>query len=209
MGSKKIALASYDEDEMMRGKTIVALATVILGIYYVKYGEPYMARHYAYPLEHNEVVQYAAQEYNVPYSLVAGVILAESKFNVKAESGPGALGLMQLMPETAHWIADEMNQPKMSDTDIKEPSANIQMGTWYLAYLLKEFHGNEILTLAAYNAGRGHVEEWMEQYGWDYDFKEISDIPFPETRQYVKKVLQNKERYEDLYDGILVKAYKQ
>lgn len=187
----------------MSGKTIVALALVCLGGYYLQYGEPYMARHYAYPLDHSEVVQKAATEYDVPYSLVAGVILAESKFDAKAESEPGALGLMQLMPDTAHWIADEMNQPKMTDSDIKEPNANIQMGTWYLSYLLKEFQGNEILTLAAYNAGRGHVEEWMDQYGWTYDFNDISDIPFPETRQYVKRVLQNKEKYEKLYDSIL------
>lgn len=187
----------------MRGKTIVMLALFLAGIYYFKYGEPYLARQYAYPLEYSNVVQDAANEYNVSYSLIAGVILAESKFNETAESGSGALGLMQLMPDTAHWIAEEMNQPTMTDADIKEPVANIKMGSWYLAYLLKEFQGNEVLALAAYNAGRGHVEGWMKTYNWDYDFNDISKIPFPETRVYVNNVLTNKEKYESLYTSII------
>jgi len=179
------------------------LALFLSGLYYFKYGEPYLARQYAYPLDYSNVVQDASDEYGVPYSLIAGVILAESKFNELAESGSGALGLMQLMPDTAHWIAEEMNQPKMTDSDIKEPIANIKMGSWYLSYLLKEFHGNEILALAAYNAGRGHVEGWMKTYNWDYDFSDTSQIPFPETRIYINNVLTNKKKYEELYIGVI------
>lgn len=187
----------------MRGSTFLAIAAVVFGMYYYSEGAPYLARTYAYPLEHRSEVLAAAKANNVPYSLVAGVILAESKFNAKAESAPGALGLMQLMPDTAHWIADQINESKLTEGEIKDPATNIRLGTWYLAYLLEEFHNNEILALAAYNAGRGHVEEWMKQYGWDYDFDDISAIPFAETRVYVNTVLTNKEKYESLYAGLV------
>lgn len=190
----------------MRGSTFLAIAAVVFGMYYFSEGAPYLARTYAYPLEHRAEVLAAAQANKVPYSLVAGVILAESKFNAKAESAPGALGLMQLMPDTAHWIADQINESKLTEDEIKDPATNIRLGTWYLGYLLKEFHGNEILALAAYNAGRGHVEDWMKQYGWDYSFSDISAIPFTETRLYVNTVLSNKEKYESLYSGIVAGA---
>lgn len=185
----------------MKGSTFLAWCMIILGWHYFAVGEPYLARTYAYPLEHSATVYASAQANKVPYSLVAGVILAESKFNEHAESAPGALGLMQLMPETAHWIAEQMNEPKLTDNDIKEPDTNIKLGTWYLAYLLNEFKGNKVLALAAYNAGRGHVEEWMTQYGWGDDFDNIEDIPFAETREYVTAVLKNQEKYESLYAG--------
>ncbi|SUP40405.1 lytic transglycosylase domain-containing protein [Veillonella criceti] len=183
----------------MRGSTFLAWCLVLLGWYYFCVGEPYLARTYAYPLEHSEIVYAEAQANKVPYSLVAGVILAESKFNEHAESAPGALGLMQLMPDTAHWIAEQLDEAKLTDSDIRKPATNIKLGTWYLAYLLDEFKGNKVLALAAYNAGRGHVEEWMTQYGWTTEFDAIDEIPFPETREYVATVLKNEAHYESLY----------
>ena len=95
-----------------------------------------------------------------------------------------------------------MNQPSLSDQDIKEPHTNIQLGTWYLAHLLDEFKGNEILALAAYNAGRGHVEEWMQIYGWDDNFDDIDKIPFPETKDYVKRVMAHEAQYQSLYSQL-------
>ena len=183
----------------MKTTTLTAWAMIILGTYYFTYGEPYIAKHYAYPFEHRATIEAVANTNKIPASLVAGVILAESKYKESAESDRGALGLMQLMPETAHWIAEQMNQPKMNDTDIKAPATNIQLGTWYLGYLMEEFNHNEVLALAAYNAGRGHVESWMEEYQWDKNFNDIDAIPFPETRLYVRNVLKYQERYEELY----------
>lgn len=183
----------------MRRQTLLAIFAIISSIYYFTYGEPYMAKHYAYPLKYEGMIQKAGKEYNVSRPLIAAVILAESKFQEDAESEPGAMGLMQLMPDTAHWIVEQLNQPKLTDRDIKEPSLNIQMGTWYLGYLLEEFKGNKVLALAAYNAGRGHVEEWMTTYQWDYSFNDIDQIPFGETRSYVRKVLDHEAKYQVLY----------
>ncbi len=83
-----------------------------------------------------------------------------------------------------------------TDRQLKEPTINIELGTWYLGHLLKEFNGDQVLALAAYNAGRGHVESWIHENYWN---GMVDTIPFPETRSYVKAVLQYQERYEALY----------
>ena len=193
---------SLSEGGTMRVSTAFAWLIVVLTAYYVQYGQPYLARQYAYPLAYESTVMKNASTYHVRPSMVAAVIYTESKFDTNAKSLPGAIGLMQLMPETAHWIGEQLNQSSLSDQDIKEPNTNIQLGTWYLSYLLEEFKGNEILALAAYNAGRGHVEEWMQTYGWDDNFDDINKIPFPETKDYVKRVIANESQYQALYSQL-------
>ncbi|MPN56149.1 Soluble lytic murein transglycosylase [bioreactor metagenome] len=106
---------------------------------------------------------------------------------------------MQLMPETAQWIASQIEYPDFKLSDLEDPEVNIRFGTWYLQSLKKEFKGNEILMLAAYNGGRGNVKQWMQRYGWGMDFRDIDQIPFRETKEYVGKVLHSKQRYQDLY----------
>lgn len=185
----------------MRGNTFLAIGLLILSTFYFAQGKSYLEKSYAYPYEYRNIVLAAAEKEHVSPSLIAAVILAESKFVSTASSGPGAVGLMQLMPETAHWIREQMNQPEISDGDLQTPAINIEMGSWYLSYLLNEFGNNKILALAAYNAGRGHVEEWKKTYGWDNSFSAIDTIPFPETREYVRRVLQYEEKYFFLYGG--------
>jgi soluble lytic murein transglycosylase len=73
------------------------------------------------------------------------------------------------------------------------------MGSWYLANLTREFRGNAVLVLAAYNGGQGNVKEWMQRYGWTMKFEDASQIPFRETREYVGKVLNSHKRYAELY----------
>nr|AIA89857.1 SLT [uncultured Megamonas sp.] len=92
-----------------------------------------------------------------------------------------------------------MNLSDYQPERLNDVRTNIRMGTWYLAYLLKEYEGNKILALAAYNAGRGHVDSWMKQYGWKKDFSKIEEIPFSETREYVRIVLLNEKQYNQLY----------
>jgi len=106
---------------------------------------------------------------------------------------------MQVMPETAEWIAQQIDEPSFSVEKLHDPDTNIRFGTWYLSSLQKEFCGNEVLMLAAYNAGRGNVHEWMDTYGWDMDFNDINQIPYQETREYVARVLKNKTKYRSLY----------
>ncbi len=152
-----------------------------------------------YPYPYREIVREYASEKNLDHALVAGVILSESKFNFSARSHKGAMGLMQLMPETAKWIAQQIEDEDFTLAELEDPEINIRFGTWYLASLHREFDGNEVLMLAAYNAGRGNVKEWMEKYHWDMSFQDIEQIPFKETREYVAKVLKSKSKYQSLY----------
>ncbi|BBB93388.1 MAG TPA: lytic transglycosylase domain-containing protein [Methylomusa anaerophila] len=154
---------------------------------------------YLFPFNYQDIVYHYALEYDLNPFLVAGVIRTESRFIAEARSHKGAVGLMQIMPETGHWVAEQQGYREYSDVILNDPLVNIWFGSWYLSSLKKEFQGNEVLFLAAYNGGRGNVKQWMRQYGWTNDFSDIEQIPFMETREYVKKVLYNKKRYQELY----------
>lgn len=181
------------------GKIIIAILVVCLSAVYFYSWKDDVMRKFVYPLQYDYTVRQYAYEDQVDPALVAAVILVESKFNEGAASHRGAHGLMQIMPDTGKWIAEEMGLPDYTPDKLNDVQTNIQMGTWYLAYLLKEYDGNKVLALAAYNAGRGYVDEWVERYGWKKDFSEIEKIPFSETREYVKIVLLNEQQYKKLY----------
>lgn len=166
---------------------------------YFGYNSHWFQKKYSYPFPYQSLVyHYAARNHIDPF-LVAAVIRTESKFNNQARSPKGAMGLMQLMPETAQWVADQMDYPNFSTRDLENPEVSIRLGTWYLASLKKEFNNNEILVLAAYNGGRGNVKQWMRQYGWTMSFSDVNQIPFQETREYVIRVLNSRQHYKELY----------
>ncbi len=118
--------------------------------------------------------------------LLQAVILTESKYNPDAVSRTGALGVMQIMPETANWIAQESGLPA---DHLKSTDENMALGSWYLYYLIDKYDGNLVLALAAYNAGRGNVDEWIRQNHWTPGFSDIDRIPYAETREFVRSVL--------------------
>ena len=156
-------------------------------------------KQYFYPFSYQEAVyRYSERNQLDPY-LVASVIYSESKFINIARSPKGAMGLMQMMPDTAEWVAKQIDYPHFEVSKLNDPEISIRFGTWYLASVKKEFGGNEVLMLAAYNAGRGNVKAWMNQYGWTANFQDIEQIPFKETREYVRQVLRNRQRYQLLY----------
>lgn len=141
----------------------------------------------------SHIIIQCAEEENISPSLLEAVILTESKFDEKAVSHVGAVGMMQLMPDTAHWISEESGLP--SD-NLASPDQNIPLGAWYLNYLLKKYYNNEVFALAAYNAGRGNVDEWIEKNKWPEGFTDMEKIPFPETREFVKSVVTARDRLE-------------
>ncbi|MBR1695805.1 MAG: lytic transglycosylase domain-containing protein, partial [Selenomonas sp.] len=144
------------------------------------------------------VMKYA-EIYHVDSNLTAAVIKSESKFKHTALSHRGAVGLMQLMPETAEWIAGQIGDKSYNVESLHEPDRNILYGTWYLAELQREFKGNDVLALAAYNAGRGNVKAWMDENNWSYSFHDIDAIPYKETRDYVRQVIGDRKKYRVLY----------
>ena len=93
---------------------------------------------------------------------------------------------MQIMPETGEWIAGEMGIENFTPDQLTNVQTNIKMGTWYLAYLLHEYDGNKVLALAAYNAGRGHVDSWMEEYGWEKNFQKLKKYPLQKRENMLR-----------------------
>ncbi|MBP2663259.1 MAG: mltC 1 [Firmicutes bacterium] len=177
---------------------MIGLLLTATGIYAV-FTSDWFQKKYMYPLLYQEAVYTYALERDIDPFLIAGVIRTESKFSSQARSPKGALGLMQIMPETGRWIAEQLGEQEYRTADLTDPDINIRFGSWYLSSLKKEFGGNEVLVLAAYNGGRGNVKQWIVRYGWNEDFDDVQQIPFKETREYVEKVLYSKKKYIELY----------
>ena len=142
-----------------------------------------------YPVPFRETVVRYALTHDLDPLLVTAVMRVESNFDPLAVSIKGARGLMQIMPETAEWIADQVGMPEFDVEMLFEPEINVALGAWYLADLHRLFEGETVLALAAYNGGRANVMRWLRDSAWSGKAEEISDIPFPETRSYVRKVL--------------------
>ncbi len=140
---------------------------------------------YMWPYQ-KEILEYSSKNKIDPF-LVAAVIKNESGFDSEALSQAGAVGLMQIMPETGEWIAAQMGLDGFNTKLLRTPEYNVRLGCWYLGELEYEFQRNWVLMMIAYNAGRGNTREWMQSNGWTYDFNRIEDIPYPDTREYVKK----------------------
>ena len=151
------------------------------------------------PLRHEDVIRQQAGDKDLDPALIAGVIFAESHFRDQT-SHAGAKGLMQLMPETADYIAQKSGGTAFVQGDLATPQVNIAYGSWYLRHLLDKYDGREALALAAYNAGQGNVDEWLAAAGARGErFRAADHIPFPETRDYVEKVLAARDDYRREY----------
>jgi len=175
------------------------LAIVIVAVLSLVKPADHAVKEITLPLRHDDIIRQQAAAKKVDPALIAGVIYTESRFR-DATSHAGAKGLMQLMPETADYIARKSGGTRFTRADLATPQINIAYGTWYLRYLLDKYKGNTILTLAAYNAGEGKVDEWWrEAADRGEKFVVAKHIPFPETREYVKKVLSARNAYRHEY----------
>jgi soluble lytic murein transglycosylase len=154
------------------------------------------AKEIALPLRHEDIIRQQAADKGVDPALIAGVIFTESHF-VDQTSRAGARGLMQLTPQTARAIAQSTGGVAFREDDLATPQVNIAYGAWYLRHLLDHYGGNDVLALAAYNAGLGNVDRWLIHSGGG-ELK-IGDLPFPETRAYVSKVLHARDQYARRY----------
>ena len=151
-----------------------------------------------YPQKYKEFVNYYAQEYKVDELLIFAIIKTESNFNQEAKSKSNAIGLMQLMESTAVEIANKTQNNDIEVNEIYNPITNIELGTYYFSTLLKQY-GNIGIALAAYNAGMGRVNEWIEKGIIKSDGSDLENIPYQETNMYVRKVLNNYKIYQELY----------
>jgi soluble lytic murein transglycosylase len=170
--------------------TLTVLLGVLAGlVLYVQAAEPSWYYRLRYPLAYDSILRGHAENYRLEPELLAAVVYQESKFDPDARSDAGAVGLMQLQPNTARGIALRTGGSKFRLDDLTDPELNVRYGSWYLRHLLDKYD-DERLALAAFNAGQGNVDSWR---------REGREIAFAETRHYVDRVQELKAIYRDAY----------
>ncbi|MBQ8208247.1 MAG: lytic transglycosylase domain-containing protein [Clostridia bacterium] len=151
-----------------------------------------------HPRTYSEYVEKYSEMYGVPEEVIYATIRTESDFVSNAVSSAGAIGLMQIMPDTFKWLC-EKNGESLEEGMLYDPETNIRYGTYYLSYLYSEF-GLWETVYAAYNCGPGRVKEWQTSEEYADENGILIDIPFRETSDYVKKVSKAVTVYEKLYN---------
>jgi soluble lytic murein transglycosylase len=176
----------------MRVVTLLAVAVLVVGAAaaWVVETEPDWYLRARYPLEYEHIVSGHARNYDLDPALLAAVIYAESRFDADVQSSAGAVGLMQLLPDTAKGIALRTGGDRFVVSDLRDPEINVRYGSWYLSHLRGRYDGDMRLALAAYHAGPGNVDEWLAQGG---------GIAFPETQDYVDEVERVRRVYAKAY----------
>ncbi len=169
---------------------IFLIVFFIISIFFINQVSNYLC-----PIRYSEAIDKYSKEYNLEKELVYAVINAESRFNYKALSNKGAIGLMQIMPTTGEWLIEKINASlddsnKITTTNLEQalytPDLNIRLGCYYLSYLLERFQSEEN-ALCAYNAGSTNVTEWLQNPEYSQD-DILIEIPFGETKRYVEKI---------------------
>jgi peptidoglycan lytic transglycosylase len=178
--------------------TIVAIAAALLCVGVVASELQQAARNLALPLGDASIIREQAAAKHLDPALVAAVIYAESKFDPRP-SPAGAQGLMQILPSTAYYLAHLSGGVSFTAGDLATPSVNVAYGSYYLRYLLDHYEGNEMLAIAAYNAGLTNVDEWVAHARAEGRTLSEAAIPFPETREYVRRVLNAQHAYRATY----------
>ena len=171
-----------------RGLFLIVVLVALGYFLTTEQGSDWLQKAY-YRVDHVEIIRTRCRELRLDPYLVSALIFTESRFRKDAVSEVGAVGLMQLMPETAQDMAQLESLPKVSEEDLLEPGLNIRLGTRYLSRLLRRFDSEEF-ALAAYNAGPGVVDEWLET---------DSKVRYPETRAYISEILKHRRRLRNLY----------
>lgn len=167
---------------------VVAVLAGAAGVWVVR-TEPDVYLRARYPLRYESIIRAHARNYDLDPTLLAAVVYTESRFNASARSSAGAVGLMQLLPDTAKGIAVRTGGDGFVVSDLLDPEINVRYGSWYLRSLLRRY-GDLRTALAAYHAGQGNVDRWRA---------EGVGIQFPETRSYVAGVLAAQQRYARAY----------
>src|SRR5271168_3062117 len=150
------------------------------------------------PLSDTSVIREQAAAKHLDPALIAAVIFAETKFDPRPSSA-GAQGLMQILPATAYYLAHLSGGFRFTAGDLANPSVNVAYGSYYLRYLLDHYGGDEMLAVAAYNGGLTNVDDWVAKADAAGRRLSVQEIPFPQTREYVQRVLRAQSAYRATY----------
>jgi soluble lytic murein transglycosylase len=180
----------------MAGLLALIVCAVLLGL--ILSDLSHVVQQTALPLHDVSVIRKQAAEKHLDPALIAAVIYAETKFDPR-RSVAGAEGLMQIEPATAEYLAKLSGGYKFTIHDLGTPAVNVAYGSYYLRYLLDHYEGNEMQAIAAYNAGLANVDSWIAKDRAEGTQLTIETIPFPETREYVQRVLAAENAYRTIY----------
>jgi soluble lytic murein transglycosylase len=178
--------------------TTAAIAVTVLFVGLVATMLQQVRRNQELPLGDTRIIREQAAEKHLDPALIAAVIYAETKFDPRP-SPAGAQGLMQILPSTAYYLAHLSGGVSFTAGDLAQPSVNLAYGSYYLRYLLDHYNGNEMLAVAAYNGGLTNVDQWVAHANAAGRQLSVEEIPFPETREYVQRVLDAQRAYRATY----------
>jgi len=193
--------ASQRRTQVRRRRAMLALGALAVAAIAVIAAFPTVKKavqEFTLPLHHEDIIRQQAADKHLDPALVAGVIYAETKFDPRT-SAAGAEGLMQILPQTAEFLAHKSGATTFTTADLATPQVNIAYGTYYLRYLLDEYGGKLVPAIAAYNGGEANVSRWLARAHAHGHGLRVTDIPFPETRAYVQRVLQAQHDYRHTY----------
>ena len=177
-------------------KKLGKLVLLLIGIFILVgiFHKPILKQ--VYKLEYKDIIDQNAEKYNVDKYLMYALIKKESRYDPLAVSKKGAMGLTQIMPETGKYIAELLEDKDFKTNDLYDAEVSIRYGTFYLSKLKKDFNGNLESMLAAYNGGEGNVRKWLG----DGSHLNENEIPFKQTKNYVKSIKRDSEIYKYLYN---------
>ncbi|TCN00986.1 soluble lytic murein transglycosylase [Paenibacillus sp. BK033] len=185
---------------LVRKRVLLILLIGFIGVLFLN--SNWLAR-MMYPIEYKEDIRASASNYGVDPHLIAAIIRTETNYSTGQVSKKGALGLMQIMPDTADWIVKQADFNNVTREMLQNrPDVSIEVGAWYLQSLHKQFKQNTVAVIAAYNAGPGNVKKWLDSGKWDGKLETTDQIPYGETRHYVQRVIYYYNKYKDLYPVI-------
>jgi soluble lytic murein transglycosylase len=177
---------------------VVAIAAAVAGVVLAMPLFQKAVTEFNLPLQHEDIIRQQAADKHLDPALIAAVIYAETKFDARPSSA-GAQGLMQILPQTAEFLARRSGATTFTTADLATPEVNIAYGSYYLRYLLDQYNGHIVPALAAYNGGESNVNRWLADARAHGHRLTIGDIPFPETQAYVRKVLKAQHDYRHTY----------
>ncbi|RAP77692.1 lytic transglycosylase domain-containing protein [Paenibacillus montanisoli] len=187
----------------LRRRVLLILTLAFLVLLFVR--SEWMS-HWLYPVHFRQDIVISAGNYKLEPHLVAAIIRVETNYKTGVVSRKGAIGVMQLMPDTANWIIQRGGFGNVTTEAISNrPDISIEIGSWYLNALYQQFDGNMYTVIAAYNAGPGNVSRWLADGRWDGRLETVEQIPFGETRHYIQRVIYYYNKYKTLYPNLLEK----
>jgi soluble lytic murein transglycosylase len=184
--------------KFLRKKRVLLL--LFVGFVFVLFANSDWLGRLMYPIHYQSDIKASAINHKVDPYLVAAIIRAETNYKTGKASKKGAIGIMQIMPDTAQWIIESAKFSNVQLTDIeRRADVSIELGSWYLGSLHEQFDHNAIAAVAAYNAGPGNVRSWLNDGVWDGTKETVEQIPFGETRHYIQRVIYYYNKYKELY----------